>query len=116
MNPGPEGLEWSSPQEGACWSNGALQNIKFQAPNRGPAQRVGTPKEKSQGLRCSAGGGSGVMKKKQVSSAGGGLVIVICLIFGICYLEFFVTPNLFQKENNHEWHRECLGNGPTTTG
>jgi hypothetical protein len=25
----------------------ALQNIKFQEPNRGPAQRVGTPKEKT---------------------------------------------------------------------
>jgi hypothetical protein len=35
-----------------CWSNGALENIKFQAPNRGPAQGVGTPKEKYQGVRC----------------------------------------------------------------
>ena len=30
------------------WSDGALKNIKFQAPNRGPARRVGTPKEKLQ--------------------------------------------------------------------
>ena len=54
---------------------------------------------KSQDIRCRV---SSVRKKKQVSSAGGGLVIVIYLLFGICYLGFFVTPNLFQKENNHE--------------
>ncbi len=46
------------------WSTGALKNIIFQAPNRGPAQRVGTPKEKSQGVRCQV---SGVRKKKHAS-------------------------------------------------
>ncbi len=36
------------PLASVWWSNGEFQNIKFQAPNRGPARRVGTPKEKLQ--------------------------------------------------------------------
>jgi len=46
------GLQCSFFFAAVCWSDGALQNIKFQAPNRDPARRVGTPKEKSQGFRC----------------------------------------------------------------
>jgi hypothetical protein len=79
------------------WSTEALQNIKFQAPNRGSAQRVGTPKEKLQ---------TNLKFQYSMTKTGlefGILVIVICpstwlrvvslsnhLIFDICDLEFLI--------------------------